>query len=213
MTQIIDVSLSIAPDMLTWPGDPPAEVERRKHLATDGSNVSELRIGTHTGTHVDPPLHFIDGAMGIDHVSLEALYGPATVIHLPDADGPLGADDLEAAEVPDGTERLLIRTSNSDLWSRQPPIPFPDRYACLSLEGAEWVVERGLRLVGVDFLSVEQRGAAGHPVHVELLSHGVVIVEGLDLGAVDAGSYVLACLPLKVREGDGGPARAALLAP
>lgn len=213
MTRIIDISLPIAADMLTWPGDPPAVVERRKHLAEDGSNVSELRIGTHTGTHVDPPLHFIEGADGIDRVPLDALYGPAVVIHLPDAAGPLGPADLEAASVPGDAERLLIKTSNSDLWRRPPPTEFPETYACLSPEGARWVVERGLRLVGVDFLSVEQRGAKGHPVHVELLSNGVVILEGLDLGSVEAGSYVLACLPLKVRDGDGGPARAALIEP
>lgn len=213
MTRIIDISLPVAGDMLTWPGDPPAEVERRKHLATDGSNVSELRIGTHTGTHVDPPVHFIDGADGIDRVPLDALNGPAVVIHLPDADGPMGANDLEAAGVPRDAERLLIKTSNSELWRRPPPIEFPETYACLSVEGARWVVERGLRLVGVDFLSVEQRGSEGHPVHVELLSHGVVILEGLDLGPVEAGPYTLACLPLKVRDGDGGPARAALIEP
>ncbi len=214
MSRIVDISLSIAGDMLTWPGDPPAEVEPRKQIARgDGSNVSELRIGTHTGTHVDPPLHFIDGADGIDRVGLDALYGPAVVVHLPGADGPLGREDLGAVPLPDGVERLLIKTSNSELWRQPPPLQFPDRYACLSLDGARWVIERGLRLVGVDFLSVEQRGAKGHPVHVELLSHGVVILEGLDLSAVDAGEYVLACFPLKVRDGDGGPARAALIVP
>jgi arylformamidase len=212
VTRIIDISLAIAGDMLTWPGDPPAEIERRKELAKDGSNVSELRIGTHTGTHVDPPLHFIEGADGIDRVALEALNGPAAVIHLPEADGPLGPDELEAA-APDGMERLLIKTANSELWRRSGPIEFPETYACLSPDGARWAVDRGLRLVGVDFLSVEQRGAKGHPVHVELLSNGVVILEGLDLGSVDAGPYTLMCLPLKVRDGDGGPARAALIVP
>ncbi|MFN2589497.1 MAG: cyclase family protein [Actinomycetota bacterium] len=214
MTRVVDVTLSISDDMLVWPGDPAAEVIPRKQLAWgDPSNVSELRIGTHTGTHVDPPVHFIEGGHGIDRVPLDTLYGAAVVAHLPDADGPLGRADLDALDLPDELERLLLKTSNSDLWRRPRPIEFPHTYACLSLEGARWVVERGLRLIGVDFLSVEQKGAEGHPVHKELLSNGVVIVEGLDLGPVDPGPWTLACFPLNVRDGDGGPARAALIAP
>ncbi len=212
MTGLIDVSLPIAGDMLVWPGDPAAEVIPRVQISRgDPANVSELRIGTHTGTHVDPPVHFIEGADGIDRVPMDAMFGPAVVAHLPEANGPLGRAELDAVDLPAETQRLLLRTANSELWRRPRPIPFPDSYACLSVEGATWVVERGLRLIGVDFLSVEERGAPGHPVHKMLLSNGVIIVEGLDLGEVDAGSYTLACFPLRIRDGDGGPARAALI--
>jgi arylformamidase len=211
VTELIDISLGIASDMLVWPGDPSADVIPRSQMAKgDPANVSELRIGTHTGTHVDPPVHLIEGANGIDRVPPDILVGPAAVAHLPDADGPLGSAELDAIGLPDGTLRLLLRTSNSELWRRPRPIEFPDTYACVSVDGARWVIERGIRLVGVDFLSVEQKGAEGHPVHKELLGNGVVIVEGLDLGGVAAGTYTLMCLPLKIIDGDGGPARALL---
>ena len=211
MTRLIDVSLGIGSEMLTWPGDPAADVIPRKQIAKgDGANVSELRIGTHTGTHVDPPVHFIEGADGIDRVPLDQLYGDAFVAELPDADGPIGSGELERLDLPRDTERLLLKTSNSNIWNDAHP-SFPDRYACLSVEAAEWSVERGLRVVGVDFLSVEEKGAEGHPVHKKLLSNGVAIIEGLDLREAPAGPCTLLCFPLKVLSGDGGPARAALL--
>jgi arylformamidase len=211
MTMIIDISLPIGPDLLTWPGDPPVEVIPRVQIAEgDPANVSELRIGTHTGTHVDPPVHFIPGAAGIDRVPLDAVYGPVVVADARGLRGGLGPTELNRLNIPDGTERVLLKSDNSALWRRL-PTSFPDEYVCLSPEGAHWVVERGLRLIGVDFLSVEQKGAEGHPTHVELLSNGVIIVEGLDLGAVDPGTYTLACTPLRIVDGDGGPARAILI--
>jgi len=209
--RLFDVSLEIAPDLLVWPGDPAIEVVPRGQISKgDAANVSELRIGTHTGTHVDPPVHFIEGAVGIDQVSLGAMVGPCVVGDLRDVAGPIDANVLDALGLDPGVERLLLRTANSELWRRARPLSFPDRYACLTPESAAWVLERGLRLIGVDFLSVEQRGATGHPVHHALLERGVVIVEGLDLGMVDPGRYHLTVLPLKIRDGDGGPARAIL---
>lgn len=212
MTEVIDVSLSIASDMLVWPGDPTVEILPRVQISRgDPANVSELRIGTHTGTHVDPPVHFIEGAEGIDHVPLDILVGPVVVADLPDAREPLGAAELDALALPDGVTRLLLRTGNSTLWREPRPIAFPDAFACLSIEGATWIVERGVKLIGVDFLSIEERGAPGHPVHHELLQNGVVIVEGLDLGPAEPGEYTLWCLPLKIQDGDGGPARVILV--
>jgi arylformamidase len=213
VTRLIDVSLGIGPEMLTWPGDPAADVVPRKQIAKgDSANVSELRIGTHTGTHVDPPVHFIEGTDGIDRVPLDQLYGEAVVADLPEANGPIGAKDLERLNVPQGTSRLLLKTANSSIWDQDRP-SFPDRYACLSVEAAEWAVRRGIRVVGVDFLSVEEKGAEEHPVHKTLLSNGVSIIEGLDLRAAPAGPCTLLCFPLKVLDGDGGPARAALIVP
>ncbi len=208
---MFDVSLEIAADLLVWPGDPPIEIVPRVQIAKgDAANVSELRIGTHTGTHVDPPVHFIEGAVGIDQVPLEALVGPCVVADLREVGGPIDASALDGLGLEPGVERLLLRTANSELWRGARPIRFPDRYACLTTDSAAWVLERRIRLVGVDFLSVEQRGAAGHPVHHALLEQGVVIVEGLDLGLVDPGRYHLTVLPIKIRDGDGGPARAIL---
>jgi arylformamidase len=210
VSRLIDVSLPIGPDLLVWPSDPAVEVERTRSIAAgDEANVSELRIGTHTGTHVDPPVHFVEGGGGIDQVPIDLLVGPAVVADLRGRTGELTPEDLEKA-VPLETERLLLLTDNSALW-RQLPVSFPDRYTCLSPESATWVVGRGIRLVGTDFLSIERRGAHGHPVHRSLLENGVVIVEGLDLGAVEPGAYELVCLPLNILDGDGGPSRAVLI--
>jgi arylformamidase len=208
---VIDISLPISPELLVWPGNPGIEVLPQQRIADgDDANVSELRIGTHTGTHVDPPLHFVAGGVGIDGVPLEVLMGPAVVADARGLRGELGAAELEGLDVPRGTERLLLRTDNSDLW-RGLPAEFPADYACLAVGGARWIVERGIRLVGVDFLSVERRGTPGHPTHKALLTNGVTIVEGLDLGEVEPGDYELRVLPLRIVDGDGGPARAVLV--
>ena len=209
--KIIDVSLPIGPNLLTWPGDPPIEIEPQSRIANgDAANVSELRMGTHTGTHVDPPVHFVEGAPGIDAVSVDVLFGECVVVDARGVLGQLGPHELEALGVPEGAERVLIKSDNSEIW-RHHPASFPDEYTCLSAEGARWLVDRRVRLVGVDFLSVERRGAPGHPAHVELLSNDVVIVEGLNLGDVEPGLYTLAVLPLLIVDGDGGPARAVLI--
>jgi arylformamidase len=208
---IIDISLDVGPDMLTWPGDPPVSVEPAKRMSRgDSSNVSELRLGSHTGTHVDPPFHFLDDGVGVDALPLDALCGPAKVADLTGVEGAVGADALEGLGLPPSIERLLLRTSNSELWSRQ-GTQFPDAYVALDPSGARWVVDHGIRLVGIDFLSIEARGSADHPVHRTLLSGGTVILEGLDLSGAAPGSYELLCLPLKVVDGDGAPARAALI--
>jgi arylformamidase len=211
--RIIDVSLPISPDMLIWPSNMGIQVVPNQRIA-DGSesNSSELRLGTHTGTHVDPPLHFVDGAGGVDTLALDVLVGEAFVADLRHLLRPLEPADLEGASVPDGTERLLLRTGNSDMWTGAGPREFPDTYACLTGASAAWVVERGIRLVGIDFLGIEQRGATGHPAHHTLLENGVIILEGLNLSAVEPGrTYRLICLPLRLMDGDGGPARTVLI--
>ncbi len=206
----IDVSLPISSTLLTWPGNPPVELLPNQRIASgDGANVSELHLGTHSGTHVDPPVHFVEGGVGIDRVPLDVLIGPCWVADATGRGGALGADDLDALDVPAGTERLLLRTDNSELW-RSMPSAFPEAYVSVSGDGARWLVEHGLRLVGIDFLGIEGRGSGGHPTHVTLLSNDVVIVEGLDLGHVEQGEYDLVVMPLRLVDGDGGPARAAL---
>lgn len=207
---IFDVSLGVGPDMLTWPGDPPVEVDPSSRISEgDSANVSELRLGTHTGTHVDPPFHFIDGGATAEALDLAVLVGPAHVADLRGAGDSITPKELDALAIPDGTVRLLFRTPNSVLWSAT-PVRFPDTYTALTPEGAHWCVDRGIRLVGTDFLSIERKGTPGHPTHVALLEAGVVILEGLDLSAVDPGAYELCVLPLKILGGDGAPARAIL---
>jgi arylformamidase len=206
----IDISLPIGPALLTWPGNPPAEVAPFQRIAAgDGSNVSELTIGTHSGTHVDPPVHFVEGAAGIDQVPLDVLIGECVVVDARGRTGELSAADMDELAIPADATRVLLRTDNSELWQRL-PVAFPDEYVCLGADAARWVVARGIRLVGTDFLGIERQGSPGHPTHIELLSNSVVIVEGLNLGEVGPGSYRLSVLPLRIVDGDGGPARAVL---
>ncbi|HYZ10453.1 MAG TPA: cyclase family protein [Actinomycetota bacterium] len=210
MKRVIDVSLGVGPDLPTWPGDPGVEVVPTARLARgDQANVSELRMGSHTGTHVDPPVHFIDGEASIDALPLETLVGTAVVADLRGSEG-IGPAELDALDLRAGVERLLCRTDNSDRWASA-VAEFPDDYVAITPDGARWIAERGLRLVGVDFLSVERDGPPDFPVHRTLLGAGVIVVEGLDLSKVEPGPYTLVCAPLKVIGGDGAPARALLI--
>ncbi|HEX9696124.1 MAG TPA: cyclase family protein [Actinomycetota bacterium] len=212
MKSFYDVSIPISSEMLTWPGDPAVAVRRRSSIAAgDTANVSELILGSHTGTHVDAPVHFIEGAGGVDEIPIEAMNGEAFVADARGMTGALDGEQLDRLNIPDGVERLLLRSDNSRLWRERRPA-FPESYVCLSPAGAAWCVDRGLRAVGVDFLSVEQKGAEGHPTHVALLRAGIAIIEGLDLDGVEPGSYDLVCLPLKILGCDGAPARVALIA-
>ncbi|MGB9592819.1 MAG: cyclase family protein [Anaerolineae bacterium] len=206
--RIYDVSVPIRSGMVVWPGDADVVVETVRSQA-DGSraNVSAARLGLHTGTHVDAPCHFIAGAASVDTLGLDALIGPAWVAEVATA-GPITAHDLARLGVPTGTERLLLKTPNSALWDR--PEFCPD-FAHLTPDAARWVVERGVRLVGVDYLSVEAFTGDGS-THEMLLAAGVVVLEGLNLSEVSSGWYTLYCLPLKVEGSDGAPARAVLVA-
>lgn len=209
--ELLDVSLGIGPDLMTWPGDPGVAVEPSARLSRgDPANVSELRLGSHTGTHVDPPYHFFDGEVTVDRLPLDLFHGEAVVADLTGVEGRIGPRELEAVRLPERSTRLLLKTRNSELWARETG-DFPERYVSLGVDGAEWAVERGIRLVGIDFLSVEADGPPDFPVHRILLGGGTIIVEGLNLSAVEPGTYTFVCLPLKVLGGDGAPARAALI--
>lgn len=210
MTRFIDISLTISPDFPTWPGDPVIAIERTVDMSKgDPANVSEIRLGTHTCTHVDPPIHFVAGGAAIDEISLDQLNGPVFVADFRGHAGPIGPSELDSA-LPDGTERFLMQTDNSGLWTTG-FTDFPTSYVALSPQGAQWAVDKGIRVVGTDFLSIEVFKAPGHPTHMTLLRNGVCIVEGLDLRNVAPGAYDFYCFPLKIKDGDGGPARAALV--
>jgi arylformamidase len=211
VTRILDVSLGLGPDTLIWPGNPPLQVIPVTRTSQgDASNVSEIRLGSHTGTHIDPPSHFADLGPGVDQVPLEILMGPAVVADLTTVDGRIDPPHLDALTLPQGTTRLLLKTRNSSVWQASPR-PFTPDYVSVSPGGAAWIVEHGIRLIGVDFLSVESFQAEGRPTHRTLLDAGVVIVEGLDLSGVEPAAYWFACLPLRLMGGDGGPARAVLI--
>ena len=211
MTRVIDVSLAIGPDLLVWPGNPGVVITPTSRISRgDSSNVSEIRLGSHTGTHIDPPSHFLDEGATAEDLPLDVMMGDTTVADLRGIAGPIGPDELAGLSLSEEVARLVLRTDNSALWAADPRA-FPDEYVCLSPEGARWVVDNGIRLIGIDFLSIEVRGAPGHPTHRTLLEAGVVILEGLDLSRVEPGEYTLVCFPLKIAGGDGAPTRAVLL--
>jgi arylformamidase len=202
-----DISVPIRDGMFTFEGDPAVHLERAASMA-DGAicNVSRLDFGVHSGTHIDAPVHFIDHAAGIETVPLDILVGPAEVIDATALDRHMDRPAIERLEIPSGTERVLFRTRNVELWKRG---SFAPSFVALAADGARALVERGVRLVGADYLSI---APFGDPVdtHVALLGAGVVIVEGLDLRAIEPGPYDLICLPLLIPGADGGPARAIL---
>ena len=203
---LIDISLPIREGMIVYEGDPGVSVTSAMALERgDPANVSMLHFGSHTGTHLDAPLHFIDGAAGVDTLPLDVLIGPALVAAI-DTGGTIDRAHLTRLPL-DGHTRLLLKTSNSALWDRP---GFARDYVALSEDGAAFLLERGIRLVGVDYLSIEGFGAEGHRVHRALLGAGVTILEGLDFRPVTPGVYELICLPLRIAGGDGSPCRAVL---
>ncbi len=195
--RILDVSVPIRPEMITYPGDPTVKLERISAIA-DGAlaNVSRLDLGVHTGTHVDAPVHFLDGAAAVEGLPLDALLGRVLVIGAE----ALTASTLRGLELP---ERIVFKTPNSELWARA---EYSDDFLALDGAGAQVLVERGVRLVGIDYLSIGDEDA-----HRVLLAAGVVAIEGLDLRGVEPGEYELVCAPLKLVGSDGAPARVFLI--
>ena len=205
--KIYDITVAISDDLPVYPGDPPVEVRRLLSLeAGDMARVSHLSCGTHTGTHVDPPSHFVLDGMPLDELPLEVLIGPARVVDVGDAP-VIDREALSRADL-EGVTRVLFKTRNSRLWREARE--FAADFVYLETAAAEALVARGVRLVGIDYLSVERFNFEQPTTHLALLSREVIVVEGLDLGAVAPGDYELICLPLRIRGGDGGPARVVL---
>ena len=210
--KIHDVSLVLRPDMVTWPGEPPPKIEPLKRIARgDSNNVSIITLGDHTGTHVDPPLHFIEGGNTVDKLPLDALIGPCRVVGF-EGQGHVSGEWLDGAKIPMNTERLLFKTRNSERWA-DPTAGFTRDFTAIDASTARWCVERQVKLVGVDYLSIEPQGPEkqGYPVHNTLLRANVVIIEGLDMRGIAAGEYDLVCAPIKLQDGDGAPARVFLI--
>jgi len=204
-----DVTVAISESVPIYEGDPAASVDGVKAIERgDGANVSALCFGAHTGTHVDAPNHFIEGTRRVDELDVDKLIGLCRVVQLP--------DDIVAVEpehLPDlaGIERLILKTRNSAFWNT-PEDGFRTDFTYLTHPTAKLLVDAGIKLIGIDYLSIEAPGSEGHPVHITLLEKEIVILEGLDLREVEPGDYELFCLPLKYvgGTGDGAPARTIL---
>jgi len=206
---IYDITVPIHVNMPIYEGDPGVRIEPWSAFAKgDSSNVSFLNFGAHTGTHVDAPAHFIEGARKIDQLSLATLIGPARVVEVPRELMEIDPNFLAGCDL-EGAERVLFHTRNSTFWAGE---GFRKDFTHLLPEAAELLVNHGVKLVGTDYLSIEKFHSGHHRTHITLLSNNVVIVEGLNLTDIPAGDYELICLPLKVAAGagDGAPARAVL---
>lgn len=208
--KLYDITVPIYSELPVYPGDPQVSVSTILSIADGGlSNVSHIAFGVHTGTHVDAPNHFIDGALRVHDLELAKLIGPCIVVEIPEhviAIEPEHIGDIS------GVDRLLLKTRNSAFWNT-PEEGFRADFAYITLATAEVLVKNGLKLVGIDYLSIEALGPDDHPVHNILLEHEVIILEGLDLRGILPGGYDLACLPLKYigGTGDGSPARTVLI--
>lgn len=208
LTEIIDISVPLRPQMPTWPGSVGIGLTRTACLeAGDPTNVSRLDCDVHMGTHVDAPWHFLENGYTVEQLPLDVLIGPAVMAYLPKVSA-VTASNLADLALPPSTRRLLLRTRNSELWA-EGVTEFRKDYVALTADAARWVVDRDIRLIGVDYLSV-QRYDDSPLTHQLLLEAGVVIIEGLNLANVQPGAYELICLPIRLVGADGAPARAVL---
>jgi arylformamidase len=209
VSRIYDISVPIRSGGLIYPGNPEIEISLQQAVAKGaGANVSVIRFGSHTGTHADAARHFFDDGQAVDEIPLERLIGPALLIAFADDVRSVGAAELKAHDL-NGHKRILLRTRNSALLSQK---EFARDYTYLAPDGAEYLVDKGVELVGIDYLSIEQFHSGHHRTHRTLLGKSVVILEGLDLSVPAPGEYQLVCLPLRIEGCDGAPARAVLIA-
>lgn len=207
---IHDITLELFPRMVRWEGDAPMKVRRMQDIEKgDPYNLSMFQMSVHQGTHIDAPNHFISDGDLAEAIPLERFMGRAQVLEFGEDLQLISADDLRAANIEEGIERLLFKTRNSGFW-KSGSQEFQRDYTALSLDGAQYLCELGVKLVGIDYLSISPFGDST-PVHKCLLAKGIVILEAIDLSQVKAGSYTLVCLPLKLKQTEGAPVRAILL--
>lgn len=208
VTSYVDVTVPLVPGLVPlYPGDTDLSVRREQHRAQgDPANVSSLTCSLHCGTHVDAPVHFFDGQPGVDTVPIETLVGPAWVADATAVDGDIDGAALSRLAIPDDATRILFKTSNSALWNAP---RFVEEFVAVAPDAATALAERGVLLVGIDYLSIASYQDPA-PTHEVLLRAGVTVVETLDLRAVEPGWWTLTCLPLRIPGADGAPARAVL---
>ncbi len=204
----IDVSLTLKSDMVHWPGDPRVSIERVRDMDKgDTVNLSKITMGVHSGTHVDAPVHFIKGAIGIHQILLDSLIGPARVIKI-SAKDTIKEKELSKQEIKQG-QRILLRTRNS-INKILHEDTFTEDFVYLEEDAAEFLVSRGIKALGVDYLSVGGYKKNGPNVHRLLLGAEIPVIEGLDLTGALPGNYYMICLPMKILDSDGAPARVLL---
>lgn len=206
---IHDVTVSISNSMHVWPGDPAVRLSSRSHVSRDGSHtvrLTAIEMGSHTGTHMDAPSHMIAGGKALSDFPIDAFVGPAAVFEITGARS-VGRSELEGLNW-SGVERVLLKTDNSAHWQ---DAQFYQDFVYLAPEGAAFLVERGIRLVGIDYLSIDKFKSPSHPSHQILLTRDILIIEGLNLSGVPAGRYTLFALPLNLQGADGAPARVILM--
>jgi len=209
VSRIYDISVPIRSGGLVYPGNPEIDITLQQAVAKGASaNVSTIRFGSHTGTHADASRHFFDDGQPVDKIPLERLIGPALLLKFGDDVRSIGAADLQTHDLK-GHKRILLGTRNSALLSQK---EFVKDYTFLAPDGAQFLVDKGVELVGIDYLSIEQFHSGHHRTHRTLLERSVVIVEGLDFSVPASGEYQFICLPLRLEGCDGGPARAVLIA-
>jgi arylformamidase len=204
--KIYDVTVSLSEDLVAYPGDPPVRIERTKEISKDTAkyNLSTYSFGSHAGTHIDAPLHLIENGLSVDKLPLEMLIGRARVVEVT---APR-IDENVLKEFDFTTDmRVLFKTRNSYLWGRN---EFVQDYVHFTLDAARVLIKEGIKIVGIDYLSVDKFDAKDLATHREFLNAGTIIIEGLDLREVEPGDYELICLPLKIKNGDGAPARVVL---
>jgi arylformamidase len=207
---IYDISLPIRTGGLIYPGNPGISITPQQAISQGaGANVSRLDFGSHTGTHVDAPKHFFDDGAGVDALALDVLMGPARLLTFTDDVLSIGEAELRPYDL-SGETRVLLKTRNS-AWLASGSTEFHPDYTYVAPDGAEYLASLGVQLVGVDYLSVEQFHSGHHKTHRTLLDRGIIIIEGLVLSDVPAGTYELRCLPILLAGLDGAPARAVLV--
>jgi arylformamidase len=207
---IYDVSVPIVNGMPVWPSDPPLKLTSQSHLSRDKTHtirVTAIEMGSHTGAHTDAPCHFVEGGRKLDEIPIEELVGPATVIHI--AGVPSITRTHLASLTWDDVQRVLFKTENSNHWNDG---AFFEKFVYLEPDAAEFLVQQGVRLVGIDYLSIDPYKSEKHPAHFALLPRNVVIIEGLNLSQVPPGLYQMVALPLNLLSGDGAPTRVILIA-
>lgn len=206
---IYDISLSISESAIVWPGDPAIRMTRRLNMDHgDVCNLTCLELSAHSGTHLDAPGHFLSGGTGVDTLDLNVLVGPVLVVEAHGVDH-ITADLFQTLNIGPDTERVLVRTKNSDRWAAG-ETKFFTQYVALTPDAAKWLVDHNIKLIGVDYLGVAPFDDPV-PTHQALFEAGVIVVEGLNLSRIASGNYHLVCLPLKIEGCDGAPARAILI--
>jgi len=206
---IYDVSVPIANGMPVWPTDPPLKLTPQAHRSRDGSHtvhVTTIEMGSHTGTHIDAPFHFVEGGRKLDEIPVRDLVGPVSVIQV------TGVPSITRQHLKSlswkNVERVFFKTDNSEHWNDG---VFFERFVYLEPDAAEFLVQRNIRLVGIDYLSIDPYKSEKHPTHFVLLGHNVIIIEGLNLSRVPPGRYQMVALPLNLQGADGAPTRVILM--